>query len=876
MVAAEGLDERIGRICGRWMATVDHRPGLVLSVAGALTVAAAIYAALNLGVNAEPKALIDPNLPFQVSQRELTRTFHLLNDGILVVIDAESPFAAGRAAEALATRLAERKDLFSEVHVPGGGPFFAKNALLYLDVEQLEDLVDRLSTVQPFLAAFSRDQSLVTVSDLLHDALAAARSGQRLGLDLPLVLDRVSTALEATLDGRPAPDPWGSALLGDAMPPEARQRVVALRPVLDYRSLMNAAPAVAAIREAAAALEIDAAHGMRARVTGDPVLNYEELIAIGRQSRLTAVASFVLFSAAVIYALRSRRVVAALLASLVVSLAWTNAIAAATVGQLNMISAVFNVFIVGLGGEFGIHFCMGYAELCAKGKSRTEALVLTGQSTGGSLVSSAATTTIGFFIFLLTDFVGVAQLGLVTGLGMIASLLSTLTVAPAVLAIGAPAAPRTETAQPPWIKRLEHLPLVYARPIRLGALGLGVFAAMLVPLAHFDHNPLELRDPTTESVQTFEDLLTRRSSSPWTIDAVTPSLEAAEALAPRLKELPVVLDARTLDDWVPKDQEEKREVLETASFFVPPLVADVPSPPPAAQRAALERLAAAAAEARKDADGRLAASAARLESALRRFLDGQRGDDDFRKLQMAIVGSLPAQVRDLRPMLTPEPVTRADLPPDLTRQYVAADGRARVEVLPREDVSDSRTLERFVDTVRTVVPDAAGMAVWLVEWGRVAWNSMRGALVGGMLAMLGFLLIMWRSVRDTLLAFFPLLLAAGLTCAALVVLGRPFNFANVIVLPMLIGMGVDNGVHLVHRHRTHEEEVDVLGTSTARAVFYAALTTVMAFGSLAFASHKGMAATGQLLTIGVALTLVCYVVALPAVLEWDDRHRRRP
>jgi len=232
-------------------------------------------------------------------------------------------------------------------------------------------------------------------------------------------------------------------------------------------------------------------------------------------------------------------------------------------------------------------------------------------------------------------------------------------------------------------------------------------------------------------------------------------------------------------------------------------------------------------------------------------------------------------VRDLRPMLAPDVVARDTLPPDLVRQYLAPDGSARMEVMPREDVTDSVKLEGFVDSVRAVVPEAGGMAVWLVEWGRVARNSMRSALLGGMLAMVAFLLIMWRSARDTVLAFFPLLLAAGLTCAALVVARQPFNFANVIVLPMLIGMGVDNGVHLVHRHREHSEEVDVLGTSTARAVFYAALTTVMAFGALGFATHKGMASIGQLLTIGVALTLLCYVVVLPALLEWDDRRRRR-
>jgi predicted RND superfamily exporter protein len=232
-------------------------------------------------------------------------------------------------------------------------------------------------------------------------------------------------------------------------------------------------------------------------------------------------------------------------------------------------------------------------------------------------------------------------------------------------------------------------------------------------------------------------------------------------------------------------------------------------------------------------------------------------------------------VRELTPLLAPQTVALDDLPAPLREQMLAPDGRARIEVLARDDLSDSHALERFVDQVRAVAPDATGPAVWLVEWGRVTWRAMVGALVGAVAVMLCFLVLLWRSVWDPLLAFFPLALASVLTCASLVLLGRPFNFANVIVLPMLIGMGVDNGVHLVHRHRTNPDEVDVLATSTARAVFYAAVTTILSFGSLAFASHGGMAAIGTLLTIGVGWTLVCYVIVLPAVLAWDDARRRR-
>jgi predicted RND superfamily exporter protein len=152
---------------------------------------------------------------------------------------------------------------------------------------------------------------------------------------------------------------------------------------------------------------------------------------------------------------------------------------------------------------------------------------------------------------------------------------------------------------------------------------------------------------------------------------------------------------------------------------------------------------------------------------------------------------------------------------------------------------------------------------------------MKQAMLASFVVTALFLFLLWRNWWDTALAFFPLALAGLATCAALVALGWHFDFANVIVLPMLLGMGIDNGVHLVHRHRTNPEEEDVLATSTARAVWFAALTTVLSFGSLAFASHRGMASLGRLLTLGVAATLICYVVVLPAVLAWDDERRRK-
>jgi uncharacterized protein len=874
-----GFDAVVDGLCARWVAFVQRRPGLVLAVAGALTLALGAYAALNLGVNADPRELIDRDLPFQIQQQELSRTFHTLSDGILVVVDADSPTAAARAADDLAARLATRRDLFSQVEVPGGGPFFARNALLYLEKDQLEDLADRLSHVQPFLAELARDQSLVGIADLLGQAIAAQRDGSATGLDLAATLDRVSAVVEAATVGRRAPDPWGTAVLGGAMPAEARTRIVALRRAGEGHTLAPGAPEIVAIRRAARVLGLTPARGFRVRVTGEPVMNYEELGAVATQSWHVAVISAVLFAAVVVLALRDARTVIALVGALLLSLVWSNGIAAATVGDLNMISAAFNVLIVGLGGEFGIHFAMRYLELAGRGRSRTDALVETAQSIGGSLFSSAVTTSIGFFIFMLTDFRGVAQLGLISGIGMFVSLASTLTVLPALLAIGRPSAPPRAGSVPSWLGQLERVPLRQARAVRIGAVVLGLGGLALLPSIRFDYNLVALHDPNSEAVSTFEELLSTGSSAPWAIDVAAPDLASAEALASRLAELPSVAEARTVRDYVPKDQDDKLESIETASYLVPTAITAGPHRSDAERRAALARLAEESGRSEQGGDPAIAASAGRLRKAIAALLAGPASDAGtpavLEALERDLVGSLPEQVRDLQGLVATEGVSLEDLPDDLTRQMVAPDGRARVQVLPRGDVGDSHELERFVREVRTVAPDAGGLAVYTVEWGRVTWQAMLAALVGGVACMFVFLVVLWRSVWDALLAFFPLALAAVLTCAALAVLGEPFNFANVIVLPMLIGMSIDSGVHLVHRHRSEPEEEDVLATSTARAVFFSTLTTMLAFGSLAFAPHRGIAAIGKLLTIGVGLVLVCYVIVLPAVLEWDDQRRRR-
>jgi len=848
----------------------------VLAALGVLSLALGAYAALRLGVNADPNAMVSEDLPFRIHEREFQAAFRAASDEFLVLVDGESASAAGRAAEALAERLRAQPELFERAIVVGGGEFFDRNALLYLELPELEEFVDRLAAVQPFLAEVARDPSVVGLSDLLRRALAAKREGESLGMDLGGVFDRLSAATEAAEAGRAAPDPWGDALIGGEISESARFRVVSAIARRSFGELLNAEPVLEALRAETKALAAsDVGAGVGFRLTGTEVLNYEELQTVSVEGRVVGVVSLALFTFAVYFALRSAGVVAAQVGALVASLLWTNAFAAAAIGELNQVSAVFNVLVVGLGGELGIHFCLRYAELAESGLSRAEALVETARSIGSSLFSSAGTTSIGFLVFLPTDYRGVAELGLISGAGVLLSLVATLTVLPALLALVPAPRPRPVRA---WLRRLELLPVRWSRPVRWSALALGLGAALLVPRMRFDHNPIHLRDPESPAVQAFRDLVARSEVTPWAIDVVAPDLASAEALAERIAALPPVERAITAADFVPDDQDEKRAVLADALMFLPPEPPPARRPSGAAQLEALERLEAALAAGDGHGDARLRASEERLAAALRRFREGPgRGAPDgaLARLQANVVGTLPEQLSDLAVSLAPERVTLESLPPDLREQVLATDGRARIQVFPKKDVFVGQNLDEFMDAVTAVAPNGTGSAVNLVSWGEVTSGAMKQALSVGLVCMFAFLFLLWRNLWDSVLAFFPLALASLLCIGVMQLLGMPFNFANVIVLPMLIGMGIDNGVHLVHRHRTNPAEVDVLGTSTARAVFFAALTTVLCFGSLGFASHRGMAAIGRMLTLGVAATLVCYVVVLPAVLAWDDERRRR-
>ena len=253
-------------------------------------------------------------------------------------------------------------------------------------------------------------------------------------------------------------------------------------------------------------------------------------------------------------------------------------------------------------------------------------------------------------------------------------------------------------------------------------------------------------------------------------------------------------------------------------------------------------------------------------------------------LDDALTASLPGLLDRLREGLEIEqPVTIGDIPESLRRDWIAADGRARIEVQPAWDISNSRDMQDFAEPIMAVAPTATGAPVTVTEASRVVMGSFREAtlLTIGLIAVL--LLVIQRSLVSVLLILAPLMLGALYTLAASALLGIPFNFANVIVIPLLFGLGVASSIHMVDRGLDLARElppgrrfgIDLMLTSTPRAVLVSTLTTATAFATLSLSDHRGLSSMGILLAIAILFTLICSLIVLPSLMmEWERRRRR--
>ncbi len=537
--------------------------------------------------------------------------------------------------------------------------------------------------------------------------------------------------------------------------------------------------------------------------------------------------------------------------------------AAAAVGTLNLISVGFGILFVGIAVDFAIQFSVRFRERRYEFNDFGEAIRQTAARTGVQILVASIATAAGFLAFVPTAFSGVAELGLIAGVGMLIAFVCTITFLPAAITLLHPPGEKGLVGFA-WAVPLDPLVAHWRKPILLVFGALAIAGIALSPTLTFDANPLDTNNQNTEAMRTLKELMNSPITNPFTIDILAPNVQAATALAARIKPLSTVDSVRTIASFIPDDQTQKLAIIADAqSILEPTLTAPASAAPVTASqirmgaKTALEQIEPALAKVAPNNPLRaIAGDLSKVETA---------SDATIMALNTALTQFLPLELQQLDLSLSAEPVTLNSISADIKRQWMLPDGQARVQVLPKfADSNISKGLAEFVREVTAVAPNAGGSAVTIEASSNTIVGAFRQAAIYALAAITLILFVFLRRVPAVALVLAPLLLSGLVTLLIMVLLSLPLNYANIIALPLLLGVGVSFNVYFVMNWRAGRTAL--LGSATARAIVFSALTTSTAFGSMALSHHPGTASMGKLLLISLGCTLLANMVFVSALL----------
>ena len=915
------------RIFGALARLDVRRPWTVLAAAVILSALCVFYTRQHLEFQTGQDDLITANNRDSQNYLRYSHEFPDL-DGLIIVIKAKPSTAhAELFADTLAKRLlADRANVKSVFYRIDAG-LMGDRALLYLGVDKLNELNSRIHEHLPLLRAYAADPTLAAffaltnaqidaamgpamrssrgAAGISRDELAAVRShspalSRMRPDDVAVTAPANSTHamdfsfLDSLLAGMLAgsaaspPSPWaGLSPVGEQ---DGGLRDGYLVSDNGKFLLMHVAPGDGAAEgphpvEAIQA-DLDAVRAkypsVEAGMTGGPALAYAEETTTAHDMALASIIAVASNIALIVIPFRG--VVEPLFAilALFAGVTWSFGFTTLAVGHLNLLSAVFTSVLAGIGINFPIHLMARYDEARRHGHTMPEALELAVVNTGTGVFASACIMALAFLTPMFTDFKGIAELGLVSAAGLFMCLLSAMLVFPALIALRdrnrtAPLPPQLSMA--PSRSFLEKL---FARPgVIVGVSVVATLAAtFLVRGVGFDQNILKLQAGDAEAVR-YENILLRDSGrSSWFAVALAPTRDAAEREAATFRELPEVSDVETITTYLPDHQAEKRAILNALRADVAPIAIRAPAPAgnsPALARNlselaykldALARMARSS-DAGKTADAGKLADAEKTAALVHRALDRLKaGPNVFAGYERRIASDLNNKLTILKRELSPVEVTEANLPRVLRERFIGTSGAYLVQIYPRGDVWEDAPLAHFVTTLKTVDRDVTGPPVQTYNMASVMRHGYERAAVLALIAVFVFVFADFRNLRDAILATVPLVFGGAWLLEAMGALGWEFNLANLFAVPIIIGMGVDNGVNMLYRWREERDKSSLILTkAVGKSVTICSLTTIAAFAALITANHRGISSLGWVLSLGVGFILLATFIVLPALFE---------
>ena len=847
--------------------------GSVIAVYLFLAACSLLLALNSLTFDTDPGKMISQELPFRKDFIAFKSAFPMLDNTFLIVVEADNAKDAEKTGQSLVQSLRKKPELFHEVFAPELDDFLQRNGFLFLPLKQLTGMTREILRIQPMINMIAAQPDLPGLANLIGSAVASVKPDAEPEKLIRLV-NLTDKTMQAWVKNQSLPLDWSEIVIGNIGHKPGRFSIT-VKPVIDFSLLDPAAVPLAEINKIINDLKTAGNGKVKILLTGEAALNSQELSSIMKGTLRAGIVSLILVGMIIWFGMPQTHLVIPALILLLLGFPLNIGFAALTTGSLNMISVVFVVLFIGLGVDYAVHLTLRYWEKRVSGQGRLSAIISAAEDIGPALALCTLTTSLAFLTFSFTDFVGMAQLGIIAGGGIIVAFIASITLVPAVLARIPEKVFSLKTKNPSGLRR--GIPAW--RKIRFFLTVITLCAALtalfFIPDVYFDGDPIHLKDQASSTVIAYKNVMRNEPGEINAAQIISPDPDTAQATARRLEKLDVVHSVRWLGSFIPDHQEEKMRLFHQLKGIIAGTVNFQEDVSDEAGKAALVKL-----------EKRLK----NLEHSFRKSVTLHTDVDNLRatislvnrkaatgkplsSLKQDVFSLLPNLLRQLAIMSDAIPISFLNMDSRITRRYVNSNNFWRLEVIPAKDLAKKGDLRAFVSDVRAISPHATGAPVEIIGAADVVSSAMGKATIMAILFVLVILALVFRSIKEIILVVLPLVLAGLLLLGCTVLFKVPFNFANVIVLPLLLGLGIDSAIHYVLRAKEEHGRRNIIFTTTPRAIILSSLTTIGSFGTLWLSPHNGISSMGELLVISLCITLWCMLVVLPQLIAWTKVHR---
>lgn len=822
-------------------------------------------------------------------------------DDIAVVVESENLEKNRQFIERLGAKVLAHPDYFTNVLFNNDLKMLGRKALLFVPESDLNDLRDQLHGYVPFIEQFGQTTNLVSFFDLINKKFRTSPQEENeqtksLMGALP-ALERILAQGDASLR-RPGPppspgvtalfDPSGSAetniyvtydngrlFVLSAQPRTIPREPDSIKQGQDQDDFNQ--ECVQLLRKLVAETQLEVP-GVNAGVTGMPVLDFDEMVQSQKDTTLASIVSLIICALIFIYGYNETGRPIKATICLIFGLAYTLAFATIAIGHLNILTVTFVPMLVGLAIDFGVHLITRYEEELRHGRSEQDAMSKAMVFTGQGIFTGAFTTAGAFLAMYFTRFKGIQEMGLICGGGLAICFIPMMTLLPVLLLRGRQNVIDHVVGEPKHRAKIENLWLRNPRIVLGTTIVLCALAITQIGKVHFDYNVLKLQSTSLASVQTEEKLIHSAGQSLLYGAVIADTPQQAVDLERQITNLPAVASVETMADYLVENPTNKLRLIGEIKHELAPLQFKKPDLAPVDLPGLSLTLYSFSGycEAALNAIGTNDAALSKQFTSLRATTENFRRDmlagntehnaQQLAEFQQALFNDLRTTFEALKNQDDSSGITVQDLPPALRNMFIGVTGKFLVQVYPKKDVWQRANQKEFIDQVRKVFPDLTGMPVQLYEYTELLKDSYVQAAEYSLAAIIVLILFHFRNVISVVLSLAPVAIGSIWLAGWMGLFHVPLNPANIMILPLVIGIGVTNGIHILNRF-AEEQHPSILSRSTGKAVFVSGLTAIAGFGSLVLAKDRGIHSLGVVMAAGITLCMIAALMFLPTLLN---------